>query len=855
MSLESCYHCGLPVPANTYFTVEIKGENQLMCCPGCQAVATAICDGGLSKFYQYRAANATRPDITKQSVLEAYDLPEVQVDYLESLYIGEDVSEDAGTNEGENYKRIQLLVGGITCTACAWLIEKHLKKIPGILSVRVNVTNHRAIVDWDLNQLKLSELLSAFSAIGYEARPASDEASRKIREKENRRYIQRLGVAGLGMMQAGMIAIGLYAGAFQGMDPIWQNYLRWVSLIIALPVVLFSAFPFFSAAIRNLRIGHLTMDVPVSLAIGLAFIASCWATVFQTGEVYFDSVSMFTFFLLVGRYLEMRVRHRNDSYAEGLGQLLPPTVMRLSEQGETAIPVKALKEGDLIRVAAGDTIPCDGEVSEGVSSVVEAVLTGEQLPVFKQPGDLVSAGTINSESPLLITVLAVGKKTRLSAILSLVEQAKTEKPIQVALADRLAGYFVLAVLLIATVVAWWWWQHEPERALWVVLSVLVVTCPCALSLATPAAMAVATSILRQKGFLISRGHVLESLSSTDQVIFDKTGTLTLGNMSVSDVIPFAVPFKQTLGSDQTFISKQTLLQIAAGLESGSNHPISKAFNGVEGASEVSSLEQRVGAGVSGKIDARVIFNTDFIESSDLDAIALESAALTSTGQIKVAIGQPEYVSDLLMLPLPELPVTEATKLPLLLASEEGPLGWIMLQDELRPGVQGAIQKLKSTGLDVSLLSGDRKAAVAEMAQMLGVSRCAGGMSPEEKLTEAKRLQQGGHRVVMVGDGINDVPVLSGADVSVALGDATDFARIHADSIMLSGNLETLPNAITLAKKTRRVIRQNLSWALLYNLIALPLAVAGMIPPWAAAIGMSSSSLLVVLNALRLNRAS
>ena len=846
MSHESCYHCGLPVPENTHFIVEIKGKSQPMCCPGCQAVATAICDGGLSKFYEYRAANAIRPDLSKQSVLEAYDLPEVQADYVEQIY----VEQRTDTAENSKHQRIQLLVGGITCAACAWLIEQHLEKIPGIFNVRVNVTNHRAVVEWNVQQLKLSELLKAFLAIGYDARPASDEAARSLRKNENRRFIQRLGVAGLGMMQAGMIAVGLYVGAFQGMDPVWQNYLRWVSLIIALPVVLFSAYPFFHAAIRNLRIGYLTMDVPVSLAIGLAFTASCWATVSKTGEVYFDSVAMFTFFLLLGRYLEMRVRHRNDSYAEGLGQLLPPTTTKLSEEGEVSVPVKSLHVGDLIRVAEGETIPCDGKVEEGVSSVVEAVLTGEQLPVFKQPGDLVSAGTINSENPLVVTVHAVGKQTRLSAILSLVEQAKTEKPVQVALADRIAGYFVLAVLVIAAGVALWWWQHEPQQALWVVLSVLVVTCPCALSLATPAAMAVATGVLSQKGFLVSRGHVLEALSSADQIIFDKTGTLTLGNMTIAEVIPLPnLPGQRfsDQGSSEEMLSKKKIVQIAAGLESGSRHPISKAFSDITEKFAVNNVEQQVGAGISGMIDVgdiQTFTTTTFITAAGLNA---------TKGQIKVAIGQPSYIASLFDVDAPDLPTIDATKLPLLLATEQGPLGWVLLQDQLRPGAVEAISKLKATGLEVSLLSGDRENSVADMAQKLSIERWFGTMSPEQKLFYAKQLQQDGHKLVMVGDGINDVPVLSGADVSVALGDATDFARIHADSIMLSGNLDTLPKAIALARATRRIIRQNLIWALVYNLVALPLAATGMIPPWAAAIGMSASSLLVVLNALRLNR--
>lgn len=819
MSDENCYHCGLPVPPNTSFPVEIKGQVQPMCCIGCQAVAMAICDGGLSRFYQYRSVSSSRPDLSKESVLATYDLPEVQADYIEQI---------PPVSGNDSFQRIQLLVIGITCAACAWLIEKHLAKLTGIISVRVNVTNHRATVDWNIEQIKLSELLIAFSAIGYEARPVSDEVVREVRDKENRRFIQRLGVAGLGMMQAGMIAVGLYAGAFEGMEPVWENYLRWVSLIIALPIVLFSAYPFFQGAIRVLRVGDLTMDVPVSLAIGLAFVASCWATISKTGTVYFDSVAMFTFLLLLSRYLEMRVRHRNDSRAEGLGQLLPVATVRLSAEGETTVPVKTLQPGDRIRVAAGETIPCDGEISEGNSSVIEAVLTGEQLPIFKSPGDVVSAGTINSESPIVVTVAAIGKQTRLTAILNLVEQAKLEKPVQVALADRISGYFVLVVLLVSAGVALWWWQHEPAQALWVVLSVLVVTCPCALSLATPAAIAVASGILRQQGFLISRGHVLESLSSANHIIFDKTGTLTLGNMSIAEVFPL------------TDISEEIVLKIAAGLEHGSNHPISKAFVEVCEAATIRAVKQRVGGGISGQIEA-------------WDSIGYDTGV--AHRNIKVAIGQPSYIASQFGFISPPLPTSDATKLPLLLASEQGLLGWILLQDELRPGAEIGIDQLKSLGLEVSLFSGDREDAVAEMARKLNIDHWHGGMQPDEKLAQAKVLQQNGQRIVMVGDGINDVPILSGSDVSVALGDATDFARIHADSIMLSGHLETLPNAIVLARATRRTIRQNLTWTLLYNLLALPLAAAGMIPPWLAAIGMSSSSLLVVLNALRLNRFS
>jgi P-type Cu2+ transporter len=797
MTPQSCYHCGLPVPAGTDWTLEIQGELRAMCCPGCLAVATAICDGGLARFYQYRTKSANRPEAPDQASLAVYDLPEVQADYVETV---------------DDNRQIRLLIGGITCTACAWLIENHLSKLPGVVDVRVNVTSHRALITWNPESLKLSELLKELQQIGYDPRPVSDEAIRQLRNHENRRFLQRLGIAGLGMMQAGMVAIGLYAGTFQGMEPEWQNFLRWVSFIIALPVVLFSAYPFFRAAWYSLRQGHLIMDVPVSLAILLGFSASCWATVTRTGEVYFDSIAMFTFFLLLGRYFEMRVRHRNDMRAESLGQLLPVTARRLNGNKEETIPVKLLSPGNLIRVAAGETIPCDGEITEGVSSVVEAVLTGEQMPVAKSPGDMVSAGTVNSENPLLISVSAVGHKTRLSAILQLVEKALSDKPAAVAMADRVAGYFVAAVLVISVLVAFWWWQHQPEEAIWVVLSVLVVTCPCALSLATPAAIAVATGELRQRGFLISRSRMLEVLSQVDRIVFDKTGTLTLGDLSIVEVIELA---------DQ---KESDVLAIAATLEQDSRHPIARAFAGTAVTDRGTDVVQEVGSGISATIDGS-----------------------------RFAIGQPDYISRLFDLPMPAMAPVDAGQLPLLLAEQSRPLAWIILQDQLRSGAASAIQQLTAQGLETVLLSGDRVAAVENMATKLCIQQWFGQQSPAAKLDWVNRCQQAGHRVLMVGDGINDVPVLSGADASVALGDASDFARIHADSILLSGNLNTLPEVIGLARRTRQIIRQNLTWALLYNLLALPLAVAGMIPPWAAAIGMSASSLLVVGNALRLSR--
>ena len=794
--MSDCYHCGLPVPANSGFSVVIDGESRPMCCPGCQAVATAIVDGGLEKFYRYRSATSPTPSRDHAGALAHYDLPEIQSEFVRH--------HEDGTLSAD------LAVSGITCSACAWLIEHHLSRLEGLVSVTVNVTAHRCRIQWQPHRLALSAILAGFEEIGYEARPAGDAETEQRRTRENRQFLLRLGVAGLGMMQAGMMAVALYAGGFHGIEPQWQQLLRWVSLVIVTPVVLYSAQPFYRAALTSLRARVLVMDVPVALAITLAYAASIWATLTSTGEVYFDSISMFTFFLLLGRYLEMRVRHRNEQHAGSLSRLIPQVAVRVGEGGEEIVPVKSLNTDDVILVRDGETIPCDGEVTAGESDIVEAVLTGEQKPVTRGVGGYVSAGTVNVANPLEIRVLATGSRTRLAAILDLVSGAQSVKPHRAALADRLSAWFVGAVLVIAVLVAGSWLLIDPQRALWVTLSVLVVTCPCALSLATPAALTVATGELKKRGFLIRKSHVLEALAELNRCIFDKTGTLTLGQMQIGRVRPAAD------------VDQRELISVAASLERGSTHPIARAFRGIP--TERQSVgDHRIipGRGVTGVIGGR-----------------------------RYALGSPVLLEEMFGYAVPEPP--EQAGLWLVLGEERRFLGSIQLNDHLRPRAAEAVKELENQGIAVELLSGDRPGAARTIAETLHIRQWRGGATPEAKLSRLRQLQGEGEKIMMVGDGINDVPVLSGADISVAMGDAVDLTRLHADCLLVSANLDVLPAAVELARKTGRIIRQNLGWAVLYNLLALPLAAAGLVPPWAAAIGMSFSSLLVVLNALRLS---
>ena len=813
-SAKDCYHCGLPVAEGSRYSVRINGADRAMCCPGCEAVAGAIVAGGLDNFYRYRERSNERPE--GGSVDErwaAYDLAEVQSAFVR----------DADTETDGGHQRIaSLLVGGITCAACVWLIEKHLGLIPGVKKVSVNASTQRAQILFSGDQVKVSRLFAALAEIGYRPAAATAANSEQLIQQERRAAMRRLGVAGLGTMQVMMFAIALYFGASEGIEHQFEQFFRWVSLIVATPVVCYAAQPFFAAAWRALRTRHLTMDVPVSLAIGLAYGASVYATVFGTGEVYFESVSMFTFFLLLGRSVEMRARHRAGLASGGLAQLLPLAALRLRRANQVdahrgtddveSVPTGALNVGDHILLRPGDTIPADGEVVEGQSGVDESLLSGEAALQQKAVGSSVFAGSVNGDSSLVVRVTAAGAGTRLSAIERLVESAQLEKPAQVALADRIAGRFVAAVLFIAIAAFVFWWQRAPEDAFWVALSVLVVTCPCALSLATPAALAAATLRLQELGLLIARGHVLEALPGITRVVFDKTGTLTEGEPRLTRIEILRQGF-----------SEAQVRNMAAALESRNNHPLARAFRPWSGNMNATGLRAVTGRGVEGVIDG-VRFRlgrADFACEGVADLQPLAQPA-----------GQGQW---------------------LLLADAQGPLAWFGIGDEVRHSAGPAVAALQREGLATALLSGDQSAEVARLAELTGIADYTGGAAPEEKLAQIQRAQAQGERLMMVGDGINDVPVLSGADVSVAMMSAADLAQSRADAILLQGDLQALPRAFALAHKCRTIIRQNLAWAILYNLLALPLAFMGLVPPWAAAVGMSLSSLIVVLNALRLSR--
>ncbi|KAF1006568.1 MAG: putative copper-importing P-type ATPase A [Pseudomonas fluorescens] len=792
-----CYHCALPVPAGSRFTTEILGERRELCCPGCLAVAEAIVAGNLESYYQHRSQASANPET----------LPVQLPDEL-TLYDRADVQKPFVHHDGELAEAI-LLIEGVSCAACGWLMEKHLRNLPAVEEARFNLSNHRLHVRWADRVLPLSALLGELRQIGYAAHPYQPDRAAEQLAGENRRALRQLGVAGLLWFQAMMATMATWPEFNIDLSPELHVILRWVAIFLTTPIVFYSCAPFFKGAMRDLRTRHLTMDVSVSLAIGSAYVAGIWTAITGVGELYFDAVGMFALFLLAGRYLERRARERTAAATAQLVNLLPASCLRLTGEGQSErILLSELTLGDRVLVHPGAVLPADGVILAGQSSVDESVLTGEYLPQLRNTGDAVTAGTLNVEGPLTVEVRALGQDTRLSAIVRLLERAQAQKPRLAEIADRAAQWFLLGSLIAAAVIGLWWWQQDASRAFWIVLAMLVATCPCALSLATPTALTAATGTLHTLGLLLTRGHVLEGLNQIDTVIFDKTGTLTEGRLALRTIHPVG-----DLDSEQC-------LSLAAALENRSEHPIARAFGRAPlAADEVFSTP---GLGLEGIVCGR-----------------------------RLRIGQPAFACALSGCAAPAVP-DEAGQW-LLLGDTQGALAWFVLDDRLRSDAQALLEACQARGWRTLLLSGDSSPMVASVAAELGIEEARGGLRPDDKLYILQQLHKQGRKVLMLGDGVNDVPVLAAADISVAMGSATDLAKTSADAVLLSNRLDALVQAFTLARRTRRVIIENLLWAALYNALMLPFAALGWVTPVWAAVGMSLSSLTVVLNALRLTR--
>ena len=902
-----CFHCGDPVPQPPFHT-EILGKSREMCCMGCQLASQSIVEAGLEQYYLDRSEiNRTASLPTQMTRLEAYDHEEIKSQFVYAQ---------------DGMSVAELSVNNLRCAACTWLIESRLDELDGISKCQVNLTNQRMRVIWDESKLPISRILAVINEIGYEAKPYRQDTHEAMLARHNNQMLIRLGIAALGSMQAMMYAVAIYFGEYSDMLIFQRDFLRWVSLFVSTPVFFYAGVPFFTSAWSAIRARQVNMDVPVSIALIVTFFASLYATISGQGETYYDSVSMFIFFLLAGRYIEHNARLKAATMANDLVVVEPVLVQKIAEDKEAAerilqqleknalekngldesseqaanqvnnaaidnvntspksmpdfmkgmdanihqlttriaqdwqqlnrkqsklekieqaveekqmVTAHSLQVGDIIMVEAGSEIISDGILLSSTATVSQSLLTGEGDLIIKSQGDYIVGGAQNDSQPFEMLVTALPEDSQIGLIDRLMNRAMSEKPKIAQQADKLARWFVARILVLSVLVFIGWYIVDPSQAIWATVAVLVATCPCALSLATPIALTVATNRLASYGFLTTRGHTLQTLAEITHVAFDKTGTLTYGKPNLLNIELLTATDETADVNEQ----KDRLLAIAAALEVGSRHPIAHAL--LTAAYQLhlpatQALQYYPAGGVEATIDGVLyrIGHADFAldkanHNTDInDDLVIDLVAERASSAVVLSYQKPESVA------------WQA-------------LGCFYFSDKVRDSAQPMLNKLKEMGIEAVMLTGDPSPQALAMADGLGMKSAYNGLSPTDKVNHIQKLQAQGAVVLMVGDGINDAPVLAAADVSTSIAGAADLAQVSSDSIILNGQIDGITAAKRIADKTKRIIKQNLRWALIYNGSVLIPAALGYVPPWLAAIGMSLSSLFVVLNALRLKR--
>lgn len=816
-----CFHCNLPVYTKktakvsakscSLYTAEIAGKTRIFCCNGCLSVCRTIYESGLEGFYKIApdGVKLAPPKAPPKEII-FYDLDEIQEEFV------------SGPENG-SIRKISLLVEGIHCAACVWLIEHRLGKLSGIIKSGVNLTTRRLSVSWDNRLLKLSQIIQSLAEVGYSAIPYSPQTAENEFKKRKRSLLLRIGFAGFAMMNLFWISVALYTGADQGE---YRSFFHWIGLVMATPTILYSGFPFLKGAWSGLRMLHPTMDLPIAIGAAMTFLYSAYVTLTGSsiGEVYFDTVVTFLFVILIGRYLEMQSKDQAASATRRLMDLQPKVAVVLREGKEVLAPVRSITTGERVLVRPGDKIPLDGGVTEGESAVDESMLTGESLPVNKKPGCKVSAGTLNTHGTLYIEVERLVKDSALTRIIRLVDEAQQSKAPSQQIADRIVPWFVATTLFLSFITFIIWYRQGMETALLAAISVLIITCPCALGLATPMAISVASGIGASYGVLIKDGKALETLAGVNRFVFDKTGTLTQGRMTVKKLVP---------PSD---MNRKDFLRLLSAVERNSEHFIAKAI--LEAADtkgldpfecDLSEFHNRPGLGIKGKVDGTkvAVGNLSLMESLGVKL----SEQLKADGERleKKGVTCCYCVIDLKKV------------------------GLIGLTDKLRDEAPDLIETLRSGGALLTILSGDRRQVVEAVASKLGgFLYVEAEVLPEDKDRKIALFQQNGDIVAMVGDGVNDAPALIRSDVGIAIGSGTDVSIESSDIVLMSNSLEKVEVAVELSKKTLRTIRQNIAISLSYNLVMIPLAMMAMITPVVAAVAMPVSSLLVIGNAARIS---
>ncbi|MFO7286218.1 MAG: cation-translocating P-type ATPase [Gammaproteobacteria bacterium] len=791
----SCWHCGGPLPAEDRLIATVAGERRAVCGETCRAAAERIDALGLASYYDMRAAPGPKPEAEGAAEAAVWQRPEIARHVIRDL--------------GDGRRETLLVVDGVRCAACVMVVERALFAEPGVEDVEINGASKRARVVWREAETSLPRLLDALARIGYRALPLDAEALDDVRRHESRSALKRLVVAGFGAMQAMMYAGVLYLGDPASLDVAARDLFRWLGFLVATPVVLYSAQPFFAGAMRCLKTRRLGMDVPVALAVAAIYVASLIEAMRGGVHVYFEGVSMFVFFLLIGRYVEMRARHRASDLTDALARLTPPYADRRLANGDLErVGVRELMPGDRVHVAEGGVIPADGVLLSERCRVDEALLTGESAPVERRRGETLVAGSVLVDGPVDLRVERVGTETALAGIAELVARAQAAKPKLALEGEKTASRFVLRVLLLtaATAAAWAWF--DPSRAFAAALAVLVVSCPCAFALAVPVAVTRALAVLARRGVLVVKPDAIEGLAGATHVVFDKTGTLTEPDLEVVRV------------DARDSMSSADALRLAAALARESRHPVARAIAAAcpnAPLPAATNVEMHAGLGVRATVGGRELRlgRADF---------ALEGNAATSMDEDAV-----------------------------LLADDTGPIAAFHLSERLRPDARIAVRALERQGVHVTIASGDSAQKVRAVAERLGIDDWHARQAPSDKLARLAALREQGARVIAVGDGVNDAPVLGGADVAVAIAEGAELAQATSDIVLSGGKLEHLAPAREIAAETLAILEQNQRWAFAYNMAAVPLAALGFVPPLLAALGMSVSSLVVVLNAMRIGR--
>jgi Cu2+-exporting ATPase len=813
-TLLNCYHCGSIISTDNYFEAKLGGSNQVFCCAGCMAIAQTIHGEGLDVFYSRRLHSGVKPDqihdgkIIPDNLL-AYDDPALLARFTRPI--------------ADGIVETTLRLEKIRCAACVWLCDQHLKRIIGVQDVQINYVTQKAKIQFALKDCTLSHLLFEIERIGYSAWPFEPSQVAELARRERRQLLTRLGVALLGMMQVMMYAWPTYTGAAD-LSKEYGALLGWASWILTVPVIVYSAGPIFIAAWRSVRLFHQThilgMDVPIAIALGLAFFAGTVNLLSGNGASYFDSITMFVAFILGARYVELLARQDAQSGAEALAKQLPATCEKYLHYPNSleikTVPVVNCQHGDFIRISPGEVIPADGILVANETEIDESLLTGEARAIRKKIGDSLYAGSHNILNPCIMRIEAVGQATRIAGIATLLDQALLAKPNLVSIAERWASHFILFLLITSLVASGLWLIFDPSKSWSVLVAVLVASCPCALSLAVPTAMAAAQGAVTKIGILIVRGHVMESLVEVSDLVLDKTGTLTLGQPELKSIEVVRANF-----------TEQRALSLAAAIEIGQTHPLALSL----------------------------------LRAAAAKNIVAEDLPLATVGQLgrglqagDYRLGSAFHVGYDLVINSGLVDQRSSDHGRVYLSDAHGLIASFLFLDTPRPGVPELLAAAQQRKITVHLVSGDEAQTVAWWAEYFGITIFSSGVSPEQKYAYVAKLQDEGRRVWAIGDGVNDAPLLACANVSVAVGSGAPLITAGADAILTASSLQPLVLLLRSAIKTRAIIKQNLVWALLYNIVAIPIAMLGWVNPWIAGIGMSLSSLFVTLNAWRLRKA-